>query len=202
MRTIATLAATAFLFASCVRPQVAPQTTGGHQVEESLRDLHKKLDELAATLEATRAQLERYHQPGGGIGEAPPPGADHRSLYNAAYNDYLRGNYDLAQRAFEEYVSKFPGSELTDNAHYWIGETHYRKQRFPQAIDQFEVVLKQYPHSDKAASALLKKGYSHLELGQRSQGVVQLRQVIRQYPRSDEARLALQRLRELGIDPG
>ena len=120
-------------------------------------------------------------------------------MYDAAYNDYLKGNYDLAQRGFQEYVSNFPGSELTDNAHYWMGETYYRRRQFRQAIDQFEVVLKQYPKGDKAAAALLKKGYSHLELGERSQGIVQLRQVIRQYPKSDEARLALQRLRDLGI---
>lgn len=209
MRTIRPLAATVFLLAGCVRPQEALQTTGDRQAEESLersiRDLHTKIDELAATLEATRAQLERCNPPGGGIGgtgEAPPPGGDDQSLYNEAYNDYLKGNYALALRAFEEYASTFPRSELADNAYYWMGETYYRQGKFQQAIDRFDVVLTQYPNSDKAAWALLKKGYGQLELGQRSQGVDQLRRVIRQYPTSDEANLARQRLRELGIDPG
>jgi tol-pal system protein YbgF len=130
----------------------------------------------------------------------PGPAADPQSLYNAAYNDYLRGKYDLALQGFEEYLKNFPGTDLADNATYWIGECYYRQRRYRQAVDQFEAVLSRYPRSDKSAGALLKKGYALIELGDRSQGVTQLRQVLRQYPTSDEANLARQRLRELGVD--
>ncbi|HBL27117.1 MAG TPA: tol-pal system protein YbgF, partial [Acidobacteria bacterium] len=130
------------------------------------------------------------------------PAADPQSLYNAAYNDYLRGKYDLAFQGFDEYLKNFPGTDLADNATYWIGECFYRQRRYRQAVDQFEAVLSRYPRSDKSASALLKKGYALIELGDRTQGVAQLRQVVRQYPTSDEANLARQRLRELGVDAG
>ncbi|HJX29837.1 MAG TPA: tol-pal system protein YbgF, partial [Thermoanaerobaculia bacterium] len=128
------------------------------------------------------------------------PAADPQSLYNSAYNDYLRGQYDLALRGFQEYLNNFQGTDLADNATYWIGECYYRQRRYKQAVDQFDGVLSRYPRSDKSASALLKKGYALIELGDRSQGVTQLRQVLRQYPTSDEANLARQRLRELGVD--
>jgi tol-pal system protein YbgF len=140
-------------------------------------------------------------------GAAPPPGAapgggtvtsDPQTLYNAAYNDYLKGNYDLAIRGFQEYLSTFPATDLADNATYWIGECYYRQKRYRQAIERYDAVLNRYPRSDKLASALLKKGYAHLELGERSQGVLQLQSVVRQYPTSDEANLARQRLKELG----
>jgi tol-pal system protein YbgF len=127
-------------------------------------------------------------------------GADPKSLYDAAYNDYLKGNYDLASREFQEYLANFPNTDLSDNATYWIGESLYRQKRFRQAIEQYDAVLTRFPRSDKTAGALLKKGYAHLELGERSQGVVQLQHVIRQYPTSDEANLARQRLREVGVD--
>ena len=136
----------------------------------------------------------------GGRGRPAGPTADPQSLYNSAYNDYLRGKYDLALQGFEEYLKNFPGTELADNATYWIGECYYRQRRYRQAVDQFEGVLSRYPRSDKSASALLKKGYALIELGDRSQGTTQLRQVIRQYSTSDEANLARQRLRELGVD--
>ena len=136
--------------------------------------------------------------PGGGTG----PTADPQNLYNSAYNDYLKGNYDLALREFQEYLDNFPGTDLADNATYWIGECYYRQRRFKQAVDQFDAVLQRFPRSDKVAAAQLKKGYSLLELGERSQGVVQLRGVIRQHPSSDEANLARQRLREIGVDAG
>jgi len=157
--------------------------------------------------------------PDGGGGPPPlaatgPPGergADHadrgdrsagdpQALYNAAYNDYLKGSYDLALRGFQQYLESFPSTTLAANATYWIGECYYRQRRYRQAIEQYDAVLNRYPRSDKTASALLKKGYAHLELGERSQGVVQLQHVLRQFPTSDEANLARQRLREIGVD--
>jgi len=123
---------------------------------------------------------------------------DYQSLYYSAYNDYLKGNYDLAAREFQEYLANSPASDLADNAHYWIGEIYYRQKKHRAAIEKLDALLEQYPRSDKVASALLKKGYAHLELGERPQGVVQLRLLIRQYPVSDEASHARARLRELG----
>ena len=125
---------------------------------------------------------------------------DPQALYNAAYNDYLKGSYDLALRGFQQYLESFPSTTLAANATYWIGECYYRQRRYRQAIEQYDAVLNRYPRSDKTASALLKKGYAHLELGERSQGVVQLQHVLRQFPTSDEANLARQRLREIGVD--
>ena len=132
------------------------------------------------------------------------PGAsgpvDPEALYQSAYDDYLRGNYDLAVASFEEYLETFPNTELADNATYWIGESYYREGKYRQAIDQFERVLRRYPRSEKVPGALLKKGYAYLELGERSQGIVQLQVVIREHPSSDEANIARDRLRALGVD--
>jgi len=114
----------------------------------------------------------------------------------------LRGNYDLAILGFRQYLESFGGTDLADNASYWIGESYYRQKRFQDAIREFDAVVSQYPNSDKVASALLRKGYAYLELGEQSKGVVQLQNVIRRYPKSDEANLARQQLGSLGIDPG
>ncbi|MBV8200625.1 MAG: tol-pal system protein YbgF [Acidobacteria bacterium] len=148
--------------------------------------------------------------PGPPAGERPPGerggdragGGDPQTLYNSAYNDYLKGSYDLAMRGFQQYLESFPSTALAANATYWIGECYYRLRRYRQAIEQYDAVLNRYPRSDKVASAMLKKGYAHLELGERSRGVVQLQHVVRQFPTSDEANLARQRLREIGLDGG
>jgi tol-pal system protein YbgF len=149
--------------------------------------------------------------PGADVAATPPPGgasgqgdrttgSDPQALYNAAYNDYLKGNYDLALRGFQQYLNNYPSTSLAANATYWIGESYYRQKRYRQAIEQYDAVLNNYPRSDKTASALLKKGYAHLELGERAQGVVQLKHVLHQFPTSDEANLARQRLHEIGVD--
>lgn len=191
------------------------------ELQAKLEDTNYRLAQLSQQIAATNQELKSFRQlPPATLpeGEAQPPqqniggvgpsgpapatggGADPQSLYNSAYNDYLKGSYDLALREFQEYLANFPATDLADNATYWIGECYYRQRRFRQAVEQFDQVLERYPRSDKVAAATLKKGYAHLELGERSQGVVQLRHVIRQYPTSDEANLARQRLREIGVD--
>lgn len=191
------------------------------ELQAKLEDTNYRLAQLSQQIASTNQELKAFRSqpvppvpspdagvvPGGDPAATPAqpvrpsgPAADPQSLYNSAYNDYLRGKYDLALQGFEEYLKNFPGTDLADNATYWIGECYYRQRRYRQAVDQFEAVLSRYPRSDKSASALLKKGYALIELGDRSQGATQLRQVIRQYPTSDEANLARQRLRELGVD--
>ncbi|MEA2562197.1 MAG: hypothetical protein QOH06_3701 [Acidobacteriota bacterium] len=198
------------------------------ELQAKLEDTNYRLAQLSQQIAATNQELKTFQSqpslppagaaPEGTVGGDPqqqpvqPPqqqqnpragagsGADPQSLYNSAYNDYLKGSYDLALREFQEYLDNFPSTDLSDNATYWIGESYYRQRRFRQAVEQFDRVLARFPRSDKVPAATLKKGYAHLELGERSEGVVQLRHVIRQYPTSDEANLARQRLREIGVD--
>ena len=177
------------------------------QLESKLEDTNFRLQQLAQQIVATNQELQavrsaaeearvRERAP-----ERPQPvnPTDPRALYDAAYNDYLQGNYDLAILGFRQYLDNFRGTELADNAAYWIGECLYRQGNFQQAIEQFDEVLRS-EGSDRVASALLRKGYSYLQLGQRAQGVVHLQTVICDHASTDEAKIASQRLQELGID--
>lgn len=177
------------------------------QIEElqaNLADTNFRLNDLSQQIAATNQQL-RAARGGSAAAPAPNPAApttDPAKLYQTAYNDYLRGSYDLAILGFRQYLEAYPDTELSDNAAYWIGESLYSQESYEQAIREFDRITSRYPRSDKLASALLKKGYAHLQIGEREQGVVQLRNVIRSYPSSDEADLARQRLRDLGVDVG
>ncbi len=180
------------------------------QLEARLEDTNERLNQLSQQIAATNQQLRtlgRDSAPapptaGGNGGGATAAGAsDPETQYRAAYNDYLRGSYDLAITGFRQYLEAFPSTDLADNAAYWIGESLYRQKKYQDAIRQFDAVVAQYPSSDKVPSALLRKGYAYLELGEQSKGIVQLQNVIRRYPRSDEANLARQQLANLGIDP-
>ena len=177
--------------------QVKLQDLSG-QIEElqaKLEDTNYRLSQLSQQIATTNQELKASAPSAAAragravrprrrpAAQSPPPAQpprracrrrwrhDPKSLYDAAYNDYLKGNYDLALREFQEYLANFPATDLSDNATYWIGESYYRQKRFRQAIEQFDAVLSRYPRSDKVPSALLKKGYAHLELGERPQGV-------------------------------
>ena len=120
-------------------------------------------------------------------------------LYRSAYEDYMRGNYDLAAQGFRDYMVKWPDTELTDNALYWIGECYDAQDDPAMALEVFTQVLEDYPTSDKAAAAQLKKGLLYLKMDDQAQGVVHLQYVVYEYPGTREADLARERLKSLGL---
>lgn len=133
-----------------------------------------------------------------GGGQTPP--GDPIQLYQSAYRDYQRGNFDLAIEGFRDFLTQNPTSDLADNASYWIGESFYSQQNYREAIQQFDRVVSEYPQSDRVPAALLKKGLAYIELEQRAQGIVQLQYVVHEHPASQEASLAREKLRSMGID--
>jgi len=162
--------------------------------------LQAKLDDTSYRLQQLSQQIASQAAPRPAIGDAAAPSTDPQALYQTAYSDYLRRNFDLAIAGFRQYLDTYPETDLADNAAYWIGECYFSQGKFQQAIKEFDGVVARYPHSDKLASAWLKKGYAYIELGQRKEGVAQLQTVLKDFPHSDEANLARQRLRGLGVD--
>ena len=182
-------------------------------LQANLEATSQRLASLSNELAATRERLGglpvafRRAATGAAAGAAlAAPGApaagrtaEPAQLYNAAYEDYLRGNFDLAIQGFRDYASRYPTTDLADNALYWIGECYYSKKSFKEAIDAFTQLLNTYKTSDKAAAALLKKGLAYLELGDRSQAVINLQYVLYEHPGTKEAELARSRLAALGV---
>lgn len=181
-------------------------TTQIDQLEANLEDTNYRLSQLSQQIAATNQELKAFRSSAdlrGAAGAGTQPDAstlpsDPQALYQAAYNDYLRGNYDLAVLGFRQYLEDFPNTELADNAVYWVGECYFSQGKYGDAIQEFDKILSSYERSDKVASAQLKKAYAFLELGDTAQGVTQLRSVIQNHPGTDEANLARQRLEEVG----
>jgi tol-pal system protein YbgF len=128
---------------------------------------------------------------------APAPKMSPHEAYSVAYNDYLKGNYDLAVDSFRLYRQQFPESPLADNALYWIGECRYSQRKFEEAIDAFDELIQAYPQGDKAAAAHLKKGLSFVELGRKAEALAALKILVAKYPLEEEARIAQDKIREL-----
>jgi tol-pal system protein YbgF len=120
-----------------------------------------------------------------------------RELYNTAYRDLLRGNYQLALQGFGQFMQQYPNSELTDNAQYWIGEVFYAQGRYSNAVEEFEKVLRNYQKGDKRASATLKIAFAYISMDENEQARLYLDEVIREYPESEEANRAKERLANL-----
>ncbi|MDQ7797476.1 MAG: tol-pal system protein YbgF [Candidatus Edwardsbacteria bacterium] len=122
---------------------------------------------------------------------------DPKQLYDTAYLDITRGNYDLAIAGFREFLKLYPSSSLADNSQYWIGEGYYAQKKYQEALAEFEKVLAQYPNQDKAAAAYYKSGLCYRELGRTMEARKSWQTLIIKFPRSPEAGLAQDRIKEL-----
>lgn len=182
----------------------------GYRVDrlaQQLTQAQRDIEDLKAALASRGGASSTPGSSGGAptpamtdVSVTPPAGEDPIQLYQTAYRDYQRGNYDLAISGFQEFIEKNPSSDLADNAAYWVGESLFSQKKYREAIAQFDSVVNKYPKSDKVPGALLKKGYAYIALGERAQGVVQLQYVLHEHPASQEAELARTRLRQLGIE--
>lgn len=122
----------------------------------------------------------------------PTPQAP-RELYSQAYADFARGNYDLAVQGFQEYIKNYK-TDFTDNAQYWIGECHYGRQQYQEAVNSFDTLARDYPTSDKLPDSHVKKGLALEQLGKRSEAIREYRIVIDRYPSAPAARIAREKL--------
>ncbi len=135
--------------------------------------------------------------PGRSTGKDQTSGLSPSEAYRLAYNDYLKGNYDLALMGFKNFLEQFETTSLTPNAQYWIGESYYGKKDYLKAIEAFQKVITDYPNSNKVPGAILKSGYAYIELSDKNRAKANLKQVIENHPFSNEAELAKKRLAEL-----
>ncbi|HYN19893.1 MAG TPA: hypothetical protein VE078_02960, partial [Thermoanaerobaculia bacterium] len=100
------------------------------ELQAKLEDTNYRLAQLSQQIAATNQELKTFRNapapaaaPSSPDEQQQPPqqqppqqdsgsGADPQTLYNSAYNDYLKGNYDLALREFQEYLDNFPTTDL------------------------------------------------------------------------------------------
>lgn len=123
--------------------------------------------------------------------------AEPRQLYDQAYLDLSRGSYDLAKTGFDEYLKRYPDTELADNALYWLGEVEYGQHNYKIALEKFQQVEVQYPKGNKVAAALLKMGLCQIQLRQKISARETFRKLVDKYPSTPEAAQAKERLKSL-----
>jgi tol-pal system protein YbgF len=123
-----------------------------------------------------------------------------KALYDQAFQSLKDMNYADAAQQFQGFLDRYPASEYSDNAQYWLGESYYVTRNYEIALEAFQALLARYPGSPKVSDCLLKIGYTHYELKQWDQARAALIQVQEQYPDSTNARLAGSRLRTMKVE--
>jgi tol-pal system protein YbgF len=110
---------------------------------------------------------------------------------------FREGDLAGAERGFVAFLTTYPNSDLSPNARYWLGEAHYGKKEFKEAISSYDRVELDYPRSEKVPAALLKKGYAYLALKDKKRASSAFKQVVTLYPKTPEAGKASDKLSQM-----
>jgi tol-pal system protein YbgF len=161
----------------------------GRKTSEAVRatdDQTHNLEQLSNKISSIEKRLSTEKKTSDETGPILSPS----EAYTLAYNDYLRGNYDLSILGFQNYLSLYPHSTNVPQALYWIGQAYYNKAAYTEAISFFEQIETRFPQHDTAPNAMLKTGLSLVELGKMDLAKATLQKVTDKFPQSNEAQLA------------
>jgi len=188
--------------------------TDNDNLATQVRDLRNQIETMSYSLNAASERqknqyvdldnriqgLETRPAPRTVVTQAPVAGdtvvvtGSEREVYQNAFGLLKAAKYGDAAQGFETYITQYPDGQLTDNAFYWLGESHYIQRDFEKALASFGTVTQRFPNSRKIADAWLKVGYCYYELEQFDEAKAALEKTIATFPDSSAARLAQQRL--------
>jgi len=183
-------------------------------LREKVDDTNVRISSFSQEIEALRVSIPRFpvtvddsevtESEGEQVSAPSPepvlptnPGISPQRLYDNAWADYSTGQWSLAIAGFDTYIKTFPRSDLTDDAQFYIGETHYNDGRFANAVLAYDEVIVNYSEGDAVPEAQYKKGLALDRLGDTDQARETFQTVLDSFPDSRMAALALQALNRL-----
>lgn len=123
--------------------------------------------------------------PGQRFASAPQSGPStpaSRQAYDQAYTQLLQQNYAAAEAGFSDYLARFPSDELSPNAQFWLGETHFVRGQWDPAAAAFLKVAQSFPRAEKAPDSLAKFAMSMERKGNRPAACRALQELNTRYP--------------------
>jgi tol-pal system protein YbgF len=184
------------------------------QAQKRQRDLYVDLDTRLRKLESSpqaggeappsgqgpvAGNAPPFSPPNVGGGTPPParppsdPAVEQRA-YDAALDQFKRGDYGGAIANFSGFVKNYPQSALAPSAQYWIGNAQYARKDYRASIAAQRVLITNYPTSPKVPDALLNVASAQSDLNDNAAARRTLEELIAKYPQSEAALKAKQRL--------
>ena len=163
-------------------PEPIASVAAAHQEPEHINN-------VAAAAEETSEPVQ--------VASIRPTERSDRAEYERILAYFKEGNLDGSREGFSAFLTEYPNSDLAPNARYWLGESHYGKKDYKQAIDSYDRVELDYPQSEKVPAAILKKGFAYLALKDKKRASSAFKQVVTLYPKSPEAGKAYDKLNQM-----
>ena len=122
---------------------------------------------------------------------------DERRDYEAALDIFRKGDFNNAAAAFVSFQRRYPGSGYAEAVLYWLGNAHYGRRDYKEALATFRQLVTTAPGHPRAPEAWLSIAMCQIELKDRPGARRTLEDLIKNHPQSEAAREARERLAAL-----
>lgn len=189
----------------------ADVTTSLEDFRTEVQTMRETIDELRRSVDRRPPQIVYQTPPSspttGGEAASGAPDSDPGQMYENAFLDVRKGNYELAIGQLRDLLTYHSQSEYSPNAHYWIGECFYSlagtgaadegRHYYDSAVVEFSFLVDNFPQSDRMPTALYKLGRCYEELGDARRAREMYGRVVDEHPKSLEAKPARNRLDQM-----
>jgi tol-pal system protein YbgF len=192
---------------SAVATESQPPLMQSNQEVAELKSEIEKKDRLINDLKAqVRAQSDQIYQletqkqsqatrtVAVAVGDVAP--GEYQSRYQEGLDLFHANEYRQAIQVFESLLASSANNNLSDNAQYWIGESHYALREYNKAIIDFEKVFT-FPKSNKNDAAQFKIGLCYVRLGDAAKAREEFQRLLDVYPQSEYVSRAREHLASL-----
>ena len=202
------------------RKLMADQTLAVNNIGDNVRVVRDKTEETNVRISTMSQEIDALRQaiasqpppavanPAGVVDPAapaapppstpPPTGVSPGRMYEASYDDYTAGRFDLAIQGFQGFIQAFPRLPQAADAQYNIGMSYFNQSKWADARDAFQKTISDYPQaSERVAEAYYKLGQTFERLNQVDNARRAYETLVQKFPTSfssNQARQALDRL--------
>jgi tol-pal system protein YbgF len=122
-----------------------------------------------------------------------PADANAKAMYSSAYKMVVANKLSDSIPAFKSFIQKYPDSELTPNAWYWLGQVQFKLKQNQDARVSF-LNAAGFRNSPKRPDSLYKLGLIYKLSGDNDKAKRFFEVVAKQYPNDTAASLAKKQL--------
>jgi tol-pal system protein YbgF len=155
------------------------------ELQRQQRDAEQGLEERMRRVEPQKVNFD---------GQEFLADPEEKRAFNAAMEFVRKADFAAAAQGFGSFLRRYPGSGYASAAQFWLGNAHYGKRDYKEAITAFRALIATASDNPRVPEALLSIANCQAELKDTKAARKTLEDLIKAHPQSEAAQAAKERL--------
>ncbi len=175
-----------------LRGEVAKLRGNDEQVLREIAELQRRQRDVGQAFEDRLRKVEPVKVTLDGREFMVDP--EEKRAFDEAFASIRGGDFDKSVALFSNFQRRFPASNYSDAARFWLGNSQYGRRDYKQAIDTFRGFVSNAPGHPRAPEAMLALANSQAEMKDPRGARKTIEELMKNYPQSEAAQAGKDRL--------